>query len=375
MSMIEGFKEHFGAISDPRIDRTRKHNLLDMLLISICTIISGGEGYTDMQDFGRSREEWFRQYIELPNGIPSHDTFRRLFTILSPAALMECFVAWSQSLHELTGGEVIALDGKVIRHSFDRATGQPALRTISAWATENGLALGHLKVDADGNEITALPKLLEMIDIRGRTVTIDAIGCQRELVHQIADKGAEYVLRVKANQESLHENLIRYFDDLRAPEKPEQGYSMTDETDHGRREIRECWAVDGGAEEFGFGEEWQGLSSIAAIRRTREIGESRSTEVAYYISSLPADAGRIARAARGHWGIENSLHWVLDVTMNEDMSRVRKDHAPENLATLRRIAVNMLKKAPTTMKDRPSIRRKMKQAAWTNDYLSTVLVS
>jgi predicted transposase YbfD/YdcC len=375
MSLVEGFFEHFGLIPDPRIDRTKRHKLTDILFIGVCTTICGGEGFTDMADFGMAREEWLRQYLDLPSGIPSHDTFRRVFMILDPEALLECFMDWSRLLHTETEGEVLALDGKVIRHSFDRASGQPALHTISAWATENGLTLGQIKVDADGNEITALPKLLKMLDITGMTVTIDAIGCQKDLAKQIKHKGGDYVLRVKANQESLHQNLARFFRDSSDLPEDEACYFKSVEKDHGRMEVRECWAVEGDPDLLGFGAEWVGLGSIAMMKRERSIGGKVSTETAYYISSLPPKAEQIAVVARSHWGIENSLHWVLDLNMNEDMGRVRKDNAPENLAVLRRIALNMLRKDSSTMKGRPSVRRRMKRAGWNSDYLAQILVA
>jgi predicted transposase YbfD/YdcC len=373
--MFEGFIEHFSILPDPRVDRTKKHNLIDILFIGVSTTICGGEGFTDMEDFATAKEDWLRKYLELPGGIPSHDTFRRVFSVIDPDAFQTCFARWTQTLHEATNGEVIALDGKTIRHSFDTASGQPALHIVSAWASENGLALGHVKVDDKSNEITALPKLLEMLDIKGRTVTMDAMGCQKELAEQIVDKGGDYVLCVKGNQGSLHEDVAWFFDECEDFKDVEHTYYESVEKDHGRIEIRKCWAVEGEAKWLGFGEEWKGLRSIAALRAERIIRGVSSKETRYYISSLPGEAQKIASAVREHWAIENSLHYVLDVTLNEDMSRVRKDNAPENLATLRRIAVNMVKKDKTPMKGRPSIRRAMKRAAYLNNSLEHILVS
>jgi len=369
------FVEHFSVIPDPRVDRTKKHILIDILFMGVCTVLCGGEGFTDMQDFSTMREEWLRKYLELPWGIPSHDTFRRVFSILDPSALTQCFMAWSEALHEATGGEVIALDGKTIRHSFDTASGQPALHIISAWASENGLALGHVKVDNKTNEITALPDLLKMLSIRGRTITMDAMGCQKDLAEQIVDGGGDYVLCVKANQGSLHEDVKWFFGECEDFSGVEHTYYESVEKDHGRIEVRKCWAVEGEAKWLGFGEEWKGLRSIAAVRGERIIRGKSSVDTRYYISSLPGDAKKISLAVREHWAIENSLHYVLDVTMNEDMSRVRKDSAPENLATLRRIALNILSKDKTEMKGRPSMRRRMKRAAWARDYLAQLLVN
>lgn len=232
-----------------------------------------------------------------------------------------------------------------------------------------------MKVDDKSNEITALPKLLEMLSVRDRTVTMDAMGCQKELAEQIVDKGGDYVLCVKGNQISLHEDVAWFFDGCEDFSGVEHTYYESVEKDHGRIEIRKCWAVEGEAEWLGFGEEWKGLRSIAAVRGERIIAGKKSVETRYYISSLPGDAKKIALAVREHWAIENSLHWVLDVTMNEDMSRIRKDNAPENLATLRRIAINMVKKDKTPMKGRPSIRRAMKRAGYLNANLEQILVS
>jgi predicted transposase YbfD/YdcC len=375
MTEFEGLIGHFSIVPDPRVDRSKKHNLVDILFIAVCTMICGGEGFTDMEDFAETKEDWLRKYLELPGGVPSHDTFRRVFSIMDSGAFMACFVRWSESLHKATKGEVIALDGKTIRHSFDKASGQPALHVISAWASENGLALGHVKVDDKSNEITALPKLLEMLDVRDRTVTMDAMGCQKELAEQIVDKGGDYVLCVKGNQISLRDDVARFFDECEDFRGVDHTYFESVEKDHGRIEIRKCWAVEGEAKWLGFGDEWKGLRSIAALQAERIIRGESSKEVRYYISSLPGDARKIALAVREHWAIENSLHYVLDVTMNEDMSRVRKDNAPENLATLRRIAINMVKKDKTPMKGRPSIRRAMKRASYLNSNLEQILVS
>lgn len=374
MSEFAGFFDHFSMLPDPRMDRTKKHKLIDILFIAVCTVICGGEGFTDMEDFAIAKEAWLRKYLELPGGIPSHDTFRRVFSILDPHAFGVCFVRWSEALHEATKGSVVALDGKTIRHSFDVATGQAAMHMVSAWASENGFALGHMKVDGKSNEITALPKLLEMIDIRGRTVTLDAMGCQKELAKQIVDRGGDYVLCVKANQISLHEDVRRFFCDCDDFAGVGHTYYESVEKDHGRIEVRKCWAVEAEASWLGFGEEWKALRSIAALRAERIIRGKSSVETRYYISSLPGNAKKIAMAAREHWAIENSLHWVLDVTMNEDMSRVRKDNAPQNLATIRRIAINLVKKQKIEMKGRPSVRRAMKRAAYLNSSLEEILV-
>jgi predicted transposase YbfD/YdcC len=370
------FFVHFSVLPDPRTDRTKKHLLIDILFIAVCTMICGGEGFTDMEEFGEAKEEWLRKYLELPHGIPSHDTFRRLFSILDPHAFGECFTMWSQALHEATNGEVIALDGKTVRHSFDTFSGQPALHMVSAWASESGLALGQVRVDEKSNEITAIPRLLELIDVKGRIITTDAMGCQRDVAKRIVDKKGDYVFCLKGNQESLHDEVKFFFEECQAANynDVDHRYFETVEKDHGRIEIRRCWVVEDDAIQWLEREDqWPGLKSIAAIEGERKIRGKTTLETRYFISSLTGSAQKVANAAREHWAIENSLHYVLDVTFNEDRSRIRKDNAPENLVVLRRIALNMVKKEQTHKK--ASVRRKVKAAGWDNTYLERILVS
>ena len=374
MSDPTDFHAHFAVLSDPRVARTKKHLLSDILFIAICTIACDGEGFTDMEMFGRAKEEWLRKYLELPGGIPSHDTFGRVFSIIDPEAFTECFVNWTQAIHTATAGEVVALDGKTVRHSFDTATGKSALHLVSAWASENGLALGQVKVDDKSNEITAIPKLLEMIDVKGRIITTDAMGCQKDIVKRIIDKKGDYVLCLKGNQESLHEEVKYFFDEAQAAEFNDVHHSYFEsvEKDHGRIEIRRCWVVEDDAIRWLEKEDqWPGLKSIAAIEGERRVGKKTTLETRYFISSLAGRASKVMSAAREHWAIENSLHHVLDVTFNEDASRIRKDNAPENLAILRKIVINLVKKQKNT---KTSIRGRLKRAAWDNSYLETILV-
>ena len=369
------FFVHFSVLSDPRIDRSKKHNLIDVLFIAICTIICGGEGFTDMEEFGEAKEIWLRKYLELPHGIPSHDTFRRVFAILDPEAFGKCFTQWSKALHEATKGEVIALDGKTIRHSFDTFTGQDSLHIVSAWATENGLALGQVRVNDKSNEITAIPKLLDMLDVKGRIITTDAMGCQKGIAGKIIDKKGDYVFCLKGNHESLHDEVKFFFDECKSAsyEDVDHRYFETVEKDHGRIEIRRCWVVEDEAIEWLDREDqWPGMRSIAAVESERRIRGKTTVETRYFISSLKGSAEKVARAVREHWAIENSLHWVLDVTFNEDMSRIRRDNAPENLSILRKIALNAVKKEQTC---KASVRRRVKRAGWDNSYLELVLVS
>lgn len=370
------FFSYFSILPDPRIDHTKKYNLVDILFIAICTIICGGETYIDMEEFGKAKEEWLGNFLKLPNGIPSHDTFRRVFSLIDPEAFAECFVAWTAAIHEITKGEVIALDGKTIRHSFDSVTGQGALHVVSAWATKAGLALGQVKVDSRSNEITAIPKLLDMLNISGAIVTMDAMGCQKDITKKIIDKGGDYLICLKGNQESLHNEVKFFFDEAfdAGFEELECRYFESIEKDHGRIETRQCWMITDVAIDWlgETGHAWPGLASIGAIQAQRKIGDKISTETRYFISSLSGSAEQFAGAARSHWGIENSLHWVLDVTLNEDRSRIRRDYAPENLAILRKIALNLTKRETSS---KSSMRRKVKRAGWDNSYLEKLLVS
>lgn len=375
MPETTGFFAHFSIIPDPRVERTKKHKLIDILFIGVCTIICGGEDFTDMEEFGEAKEEWLRKFLELPHGIPSHDTFGRVFSRLDPRAFGECLLRWSAALHEATRGEVIALDGKTLRHSFDGATGQAALHLVSAWASENGIALGQLKVDGKSNEITALPALLKMLDVKGCVVTIDAMGCQKELAKQVIEQGGDYVFCLKGNQGSLHEETEYFFEEAKKMgfANVPYRYHQSLEKDHGRIENRRCWMVEETAIQWlDKRDQWPGLASIAAIEAQRRIGKKKSKETRYFISSLTGSAQQLAEAARKHWGIENSLFWVLDVTMNEDGSRIRKDRAPENMALLRRLALNLIKKAKPAKK---SVRGSIKRAGWDNSFLETILVA
>lgn len=369
------FFVHFGVLDDPRVDRSKTHLLPEILFIAICTIASGGDGFTDMEMFGRAKKDWLRKYLKLPGGIPSHDTFGRVLSAIDPKAFAECFVNWTSALHSATKGEVIALDGKTIRHSFDVAPGKKALHLVSAWASENGLSLGHVKVDSKSNEIKAIPKLLDMIDISGHIVTTDAMGCQKEIAEKIVEKKGDYVFCLKGNHGSLHEEVKYFFDEANAAdfEDVEHSYFESVEKDHGRIEIRRAWVVEDDAIRWLEKEDqWPGLRSIAAIESQRKTGGKTTVETRYFISSLADGAAKLVNAARKHWGIENSLHYVLDVTFNEDTSRIRKDNAPENLATLRKIVINLIKRQKNS---KASIRSRLKKAAWDNSYLETLLVS
>ena len=370
MDKFADFFKHFSVVPDPRVERGKKHKLIDVLFVGLATILSDGETFSDMEEFGEIREEWLRKYLELPCGIPSEDTFQRVFAAIDPKAFADCLMNWTESIQSAVQGQVIALDGKTIRHSFDTWHKKGAVHVVSAWCTDLGLALGHEIVDSKSNEIPAILALLEKLSIKGRTVTIDAIGCQKEIVEKITEKGGDYLLCVKGNQPTLHETLKDFFADCGDFGEVEHDYYESFEKGHGRIETRKCWVVEGETGWQGIDKEWKNAHSMVKIEATRNIREKTSIETRYYISSLPGDAEKIALAARSHWGIENSLHWVLDVIMNEDMSRARKDEAAANLATMRRVALNMAKR----VKGKTSIRRTFKKAGWDTSVLERIFV-
>lgn len=360
---MEEFNACFADLDDPRDDNAR-HDLLEIVVIALCTTLCGGEDCTDMALFGRAKEPFLRQFLRLRHGIPSHDTFSRLFRLLDPVAFHDCFLRFMQRFAEKTQG-VVAIDGKTLRHSFDNAAGTSALHLISAWAADQRLVLGQLAVDGKSNEITAVPKLLEMLSLKGTIVTVDALNCQRDIARQIVDQGGDYVLALKGNQGTLHEDVILFLDDPQAT--VESSHSEVD-AGHGRIETRTA-LVSSDVAWLQEQHQWPGLAAVAKVTRTREAKAKITTETAYYLLSTPLSAERFGAAARHHWGIENTLHWVLDVTMNEDQTRNRKDNGPQNLALLRRLALNLARLEPS----KGSMKGKLKRAGWDNDFLTTLL--
>ena len=362
--------EHFQGLEDKRRGAGKRHKLIDILTIVICGIICGADDWSGIEAYGQAKEEWLKGFLELPHGIPSHDTFGRVFSWLDPKAFEASFLSWVQEVMEITKGQVIAVDGKTVRRSHDHANGQEAIHIVSAWAQKNRLVLGQVKVDEKSNEITAIPGLLRVLDITGCIITTDAMGCQQEIAATVIEKGGDYILALKENQGHLYEDVrelfagaieVSFFD-------VEHTYAETANKNHGRIEVRECWAItDPDFTHYlrGF-ENWKGLRSLVKVSCQRQTSTGTSQDDRYFISSLKTPARQMLQAVRGHWSIENSLHWVLDIAFREDESRVRKDHAPENLSVLRHIALNLLKQ---DLSKKLGIKNKRLVAAWNNDYL------
>lgn len=371
---VASIEEHFGELEDERKAKGKRHELLDIIVIAVCAVICGAESWTDIELFGKAKEGWLKRYLALPHGIPSHDTFGRVFARLNPEQFEASFLSWVQAVFERTEGEVVALDGKTVRRSHDRSNGKSAIHLVSAWATANHLVLGQVKVNDKSNEITAIPQLLRVLALKGCIVTIDAMGCQTEIARQILAADADYVLTVKDNQANLLEDISFFFDLAQQNqfEDVDYDYAKTVNGGHGRIETRECWTI-AGVESLDFlrgYDNWQGLQTMVKVKRRRQKEDEVTTETHYYISSLANDAESLLQAIRSHWGIENSLHWVLDVAMGEDDSRVRKDHAPQNLGLLRRLALTLLKQETTA---KVGVQAKRRKAGWDEDYLLKVL--
>jgi predicted transposase YbfD/YdcC len=357
------------SITDPRTGRATRHVLLDILLISIGASLCGAQSFTDFALWGRCQHAWLKTWLQLPHGIPSHDTFNRVFGLLDPALVRDVFIAWTQSLRRSVAGEVVAIDGKTLRGSATAAHGP--LHLVNVWASANRLVLGQWKVADHSNEITAIPALLRALELAGCTVTVDALNCQKNVAKEISEADADYVLALKANHGTLHDEVTTFLVDAAARDwrdVPHQ-FHQTVEKAHGRLETRRYWiteAIDWLADKA----EWEKLRSVAVVEATREVRGQISTERRYYLTSLPADAVRLAGAVRGHWEVENCVHWVLDVQLGEDANGVRQTNAVQNLATLRAITLNILRRDQT---HKVGVRAKQKAAGWSSPYLLQLL--
>jgi len=371
---------HFAGVPDPRINRRREHDLVDILVIAVCTLLCAGETFNDMEDFGKAKRDWFSTFLKLRNGIPSHDTFNRVFAALDPKQFLDCFLRWTQSLREAVPQEIVALDGKALRRALNK--GQSIKYVVSAWAESNGLVLGQLKVADKSNEITAVPELLRVLELSGCIVTLDAMGCQKKIAKEIVEADADYVLALKGNQETVHEEVRSFLDaallEQQTPRR--QGAKLskaaatlasleTVEKDHGRLEIRRYYQSDQ-LDWFADRPKWEGLKSAGMVESIREVDGKTTVERRYYLASLPLGIETLARAVRSHWGVENKVHWIMDVCFREDQSRARAGYAAENLATLRRLALNLLKRESTKKR---GIRGKQLNAGWDHAYLLRLL--
>lgn len=367
---------HFAQLKDPRKFHSPPHLLLDIVTIAICAVICGADDWVAIETFGQAKEAWFRKFLRLPHGIASHDTFGEVFAALDPAQFQQCFVSWVTSISQLTEGEVVAIDGKTLRRSHDKGAGKAAIHLVSAWASQNRLVLGQVKVEDKSNEITAIPELLRVLALQGCIVTLDAMGCQTEIARQIIEQGADYLLALKANHGRLYQEVECLFNDALTDPNQAIPYrtSRMINKGHGRLEIRQCWTISH-PQYLAYLDpqaRWAGLQTVVRLEATRQLtGTDPTQEVRYYLSSLAADPHRLNQVARTHWSVENELHWVLDVAFAEDQSRVRQGYAPENFAVLRHIALNALKHENTA---KIGIQNKRLRAGWDNDYLLKVLM-
>ena len=364
------FHDHFHDLSDPRVERTRKHPLLNILFIAVCGVLSGANSFAGIQEFGCDRRQWFARYLDLSNGIPSDDTFARVLARLDPVAFEKCLLSWIQAVQEVTESRLIAIDGKTLRGSYDRRDGKAAIHMVSAWASENKLSLGQVVVSEKSNEITAIPELLELLDVSGAVVTIDAMGCQKEIAELIREGSGDYVLAVKQNQPTLYEQVEEAIDAGLERDTAALDEHQTVETGHGRQETR-TYVIFPAPETVDPEGLWRDLSAVGmAITESTDSQGCCRLEARYYILSVLLSAKEFAGAVRGHWSIENNLHWQLDVSFREDESRVRRDHAPANLSVIRRFALGLLKRETSC---RRGIETKRLKCAASDEYREKVL--
>jgi len=366
--------ECMAAVEDPRVDRTKAHDLQDILVLSVLAVLCGADGWEDIELFAKIRFSWLKKFIKLRNGIPSHDTISRVFRMIHPEAFQEAFLAWVSGLNFGSDGlNVVAIDGKSLRRSHDKKSFKSMLHSVAAWSVDNRLVLGCQSVDQKSNEITAIPELLKKLELKGAIITMDAMGSQKEIAAQIIDGGGDYVLAIKDNHPSLAKAMSEYFDDAHEKGLIENGVRNhhTSDTKHGRLENRYYYQVPIPDSMKQLTDSWKGAKSIGQVHNITMRDGKECYEIRYYLSSMPLGVKRFASAVRAHWGIENSFHWVLDMTFNEDQSRIRKGHSPDNFALLRRFAINIL--SLDTSKE--STRKKRKRAAWDENYLLNCLAA
>lgn len=362
---MSSFTDFFGSLPDPRVERTRKHKLIDILIITIAAVLSGCDDWNEIELYGNSKEEWLKTFLELPEGIPSHDTFNRVFAMLNPAELQKCFLSWVQSIATTTDGQIVSIDGKRLGASGKDGS-KCIIHMVSAWSNANNMVLAQTKVDDKSNEITAIPQLLDILMIKGCVITIDAMGCQKEIADKIIDKEGHYILAVKNNQEHLLNDLKEAF----AQSKPRAMATQT-EMGHGRIEKRTCKLISD-TDWVCKAANWKAFKSLVEIssERTNKTTGETQRETRYYISSLQADAKKFNEAIREHWGIENNLHWCLDVVFNEDSSQKSAENAAENFSIITRIALNLIKNDKTK---KTSMKNKLHLAGWDNNFLASLL--
>ncbi len=363
--------DHLEKLTDPRVERTKDHQLVDILTIAVLATICGADSFVAMETYGNSKYDWLKQFLELKNGIPSHDTFARVFARIDPSEFERCFRDWIQTISEVLPGEVVNIDGKKLKHSAPKGSGQKMVHLVNVWASEQRLVLAQEKVPSGTNEITVIPNLIKLLELKGCLVTIDAMGTQTEIARLLLSKEADYCLALKGNQKGLFTEVEQIVNEARTTDWQgiEHSFYSSIEKDHGRIEIRHyrTFSVDKLTRDL---DRWPGLQSIGVVESERRVGNKITTSVRYYLNSFVGDAVRLASAVRGHWSIENSLHWVLDVGFDEDACPVFRDNAPENLDRLRKIALNLLSREKTA---KIGVKNKRLRAAWDNDYLALVL--
>jgi len=368
--MSASIVEHFTPLKDPRIDRNKLHALVDIVLLTICAVVSGADGWEAIEDFGHEKLDWLRQFAPFRKGVPSHDGIANVVARLSPKGFQACLLSWTRAVAQVTDGEVIAVDGKTARGSRDRKRGRLPLHMVSAWACANRLVLGQEATEEKSNEITAIPKLLELLELRGCLVTLDAMGCQTAIAAQIIAQGGDYVLGLKGHQSAMQEAVEDFWTVAQAADFAHVTYDLTEEVDkdHGRLEVRRCW-ISEDLRTLPNTARWAGLRSIGMVERTCTAGDTQSVERRSFINSIPAVAARFASAVRGHWGVENRLHGRLDVTFGEDASRIRKGQAPAIMTSVRHLCMNLFEQEGSTL----SLAKKRRKAAWNDDYRTKVV--